>query len=226
MDITPLPIRDSDQSDNDESVDEGILVHWVVRLTPYDKFTDEQLIKWLDDEFKFTRVIVGKETVPQVHYHLVIQTDISYDEDQIRLAIRCFMDPLWCDENGKLPRGYGNKQYNMQSCQDVDKAVSYAVKLGKYWNLGFDDTYVEERKAASFTKNKKKDFQSEYQLLCTKFQTTDMDLREFMISYVQLKASYGQQVVITHAYAYGLSNLIKRDPERATNLVDNFLYKV
>jgi len=221
MDTTPLPNQEDDMSDN------GITTNYVIRITPCSKFTSEELLNWINSEFQICRYVIGRETVPQEHFHLVITVDVSIEEQDVRSIIKSFLIPFWTTEqNKKLPRGWGNKQYNLQLCEDLNKAVSYAVKLGEYWYEGFEEDYINARKAESFEKKKPSDFKQEYHKLTEHFQESDMDVREFMTAFSILKAKYGQQVRMHDAYSYALSNLIKRDPSEADNLVENYLYKV
>jgi len=219
MDTTPLPNQEDDMSDN------GIILDYCLRITSCAKFTTQQLLDFLEQEFKICRYVMGRETVPQEHFHLIISTDDSVEEQEVRDIIKAFLFPLW-QKDGKLPRGFGNKQYNLQLCNDLNAGVSYAVKMKEKWYEGFDEDYIAERLAASFEKKKPSDFKSEYVKLCNDFQESDMNIHEFMTKYSVLKAKYGQQVVMHHAYAYAISNLIKREPEQASNFVENYLYKL
>lgn len=218
---TPLPNQESDLSDC--GLDEEELVYYVIRITSHGKFTPDQLYKYLTDEYQICKYVVGRETVPQEHYHIVAGVDKSRSELDVRDIVRSFIIPFW-QEMGKLPRGFGNKQYNLQLSTDVDKAVTYAVKLSEIKYEGFDDDYIEKCKSESFDKKKPVNFKVEYQELCTEFQRSNMDLREFMIKFCNLKAKYGQQVIMSHAYGYALSNSILRD-NNAEDFVENFLYK-
>lgn len=218
-DTTPLPNQDDGDSDN------GLTSHYVVRITPHEKFSFDQLHEFIQAEPQICRYVIGKEQVPQEHYHLVLTTDISVEIQDVRDIVRAFIVPYW-EQDGKCPKGFGNKQYNLQLSTNVDKAISYVLKeMIEYRYEGWSDEYIELRKAESFTKKKPTEFKSEYRELCTRFQESDMDIRDFMIAFVQLKAKYGQQVVMSHAYGYALSNLIQRDPSSADDLVENYLYK-
>lgn len=220
-DTTSLPTQDSDPSDD------GLLSTYVIRITPHDKFTFEQVAQIFKDEPLLTKYVLSKETVPREHYHAVIQCDISVEEDDIRGFVKSIIIPYWEDPvSHKLPRGFGNKQYNLQISQDVDKAVSYAVKQGDYVFEGFEEHYILSRKTESFDKKKTSNFKSEYRDLCQQFQESTMDLREFMVQYVLLKSKYDQMVNIAHAYGYAISQQIKREKDCAEEFVENFLYKV
>lgn len=217
-DTTSLPSQDYDPSDSD-------LHTYVVRITPHEKFTFQQVAEYIEAEPLFYSFVVSRETVPREHFHAVIQVDQTITIEDVRGAIRAFIIPFWSEQPGKLPRGFGNKQYNLQLSSDIDKAVSYAVKLGEYVYGGFTEEYITQRKAESFEKKKPSNFKAEYIELCQRFQDSEMDIREFMLEYVRLKAKYGQQVRMSDAYGYAVSNLIKRDPDTAVEFVENYLYK-
>jgi len=221
MDTNPLPNQDSELSDSGETDT------YVIRITSYGKFTQEQLKEFLEKEPLLFRYVVGRETdTGNEHYHVVLEVDSSVEEQEVRDIIKAFLIPLWQLDTGKLPRGFGNKQYNLQLANDKDKAISYAVKLSEFWFVGYESEYIDERKAESFSKKSPSNFKSEYRLLCDDFQSSDMDLREFMCKFVQLKAKYGQQVVLSHAYGYAISNMCVRDPSYGEEVVENFLYKM
>lgn len=217
MDFNPLPTQDDEMSDNGD-----VVVSYVVRITSYGKFSYEELQKYIQDEFQITKYVIGRETVPQEHFHLVLTVDMSITLQDIKDIVRAFIVPLW-QENGKLPKGFGNKQYNAQLADDLDKSVSYAVKLADYCYDGWSDDYIEARKKASFEKKKPSNFKAEYVSLCQEFQDTNMSIKEFMTHFITLKARYGQQVNMTHAYQYALSNLFLREPNQVSEYVDNFL---
>lgn len=220
MDTNPLPNLDSDQSDSDP----GVTDTYVIRLTSHGKFTFEQLHEFIHNEPMFCRYVVGRETVPQEHFHLVVVVDPSFTMDDVRGCIRAFIIPFWETPDHRLPRGFGNKQYNLQESIDLDKAVSYAVKCAEFKFEGFEESYILERQAQSYEKKTPSNFRSEYRDLCLKFQETpDMDIRVFMIDYCNLKAKYDQQVNLSQAYAFALSQEMKRD--KTTELhVENYLY--
>lgn len=154
-DTTSLPTQDCDQSDS------GILSTYVIRITPCEKFSFQQVVEYIKDEPAFFKYVISKETVPREHFHLVIQTDVEVDETDVREHIRSFIIPFW-SQDGKLPRGFGNKQYNLQVSDDVDRAISYAVKLGEYVFEGYTPEYIKERYDSSFDKKKPCNFKIEY----------------------------------------------------------------
>lgn len=212
-----LPTQDSDISDSD-------LHTYVLRITPYEKFSFQQVADLFKENGYYLNYVLSRETVPREHFHAVLQTDTNYDLEMVRGDIRSFLIPHWETTDHKLPRGFGNKQYNLQLADDLDRAVSYAVKQNEILFEGFTEDYITQRKTESFEKKKPSNFKSEYIDLSNRFQDSDMDVREFMINYCDLKAKYDQLVNLQHAYGYALSNSIKRD-KNASEYVENFLYK-
>lgn len=229
MDTNPLPTQDNEGSDSGSfyEEEESPLVYYVIRVTPHGKFNGIDLNIFLSGEPQLFNYVVGRESVPQEHFHIVAGTDASVTLQDIKDIIRAFIVPFWTDpETHKCPRGFGNKQYNAQVSTDYVKAISYAVKMDQYFYDGHSKEFIEECRAKSFEKKKPSDYKSEYINLCKEFQESDMDVREFMIRFVQLKARYGQMVNVQHAHGYALSNLVKRDPATAEDYVENFLYKL
>jgi len=227
MEISPLPTQDSDLRDSDQQSTHDDLNHYVVRITAYDKFTYEELKQRIDEEPYIFRYVISQEVTPQVHYHLVLTTDESFDIQQMKDLIRAFITPLWHDpDTHKLPRGFGNKQYNCQIALDLDQAISYCLKERKEYNyIGYTEDYINQRIEASFKKHDTKTFNLELQELQKKFQESDMDMPEYMTAFIRLKSRYNQMVNMQHAYQYALSQLLQRNPEQADSFVINYLYK-
>jgi len=225
MDTTPLPTQDHDLSDYG-SVFESELNHYVVRITPYGKFTYDELVTRIHSEPQITRYVIAKETVPQDHYHLVLSTDDTLEVQDVKDIISAFIRPFW-EVDGKLPRGYGNKQYNLQVAEDIDKSISYAIKdTITYTFEGYTPEYIAQRKEESFKKKSTTNFKVEFQLLKEEFHNSQMDTRSFMTKFCLLKSKYDQLVNLSHAYQYSLSVLFRRDPNEAERFVENYLYKL
>jgi len=240
---TSLPTEELDSSDSDLTfseddslstigeVDESSLISYVVRITPCGKFTKEQLYEFIKYEDKICNFVIAHELEPREHYHLVIQVDNQVPDQAVRDIIRAFIVPFWYEsakdsqgvEQLKLPRGFGNKQYNLQISEDLDLAVSYAVKdkIDIYFE-GFSKEYINERIEASFKKKSKNTFKIE---LLELRKTPGLDIREFMIAFAQLKAKYDQGVRLTDAHSQALSYMIKQDPSSAESFVEDYLYK-
>lgn len=220
MDTTPLPNQDDDISDS------GIIVDYILRLTPCGAYTIQDTLDFFEQETQICRYVVGRETVPQEHFHYVISTDESLEEEEVRDIIKAFLIRYFEGKNGKFIQGFGNKYYNLALCKDLNASVSYAIKMKEKWYVGFDDDYIAERQAASFEKKKPSDFKSELMALRTEFHESEMDILEFETRFVLLKAKYDQQVMHHVAHSYALSALYKREPEQASLGVENYLYKL
>jgi len=224
VETTSLPTQDSDQDDIG-SVLPDELHTYAVRITSHDKFKPDQLVEFIRNEPLVCKFVIGRETVPQEHFHIVLSVHNEVSEEDVRGIIRAFLVPFWQDNTTfKLPKGFGNKQYNLQISHTPDDAVRYAVKHHEIWYEGYTQEVIELRKAESFVKKKTSDFRSLYRDLCDRFQESNMDIREFMISMADLKAKFDQAVNMHSIYGYALSQLIKRD-ECSAEFVENFLYK-
>lgn len=196
----------------------------LIRLTPDGAYTKEDLTKFLNEQLDPSdQWVVGVEVLPQVHYHLVLSTADLFEN--IKLLFRTQIH-LWYPK--PRARGFGNKQWNCQQADTpLENCIAYALKdkIEKFW-FGFDEAFIKECEEASFPKNSPKTFKIEYLELCEEFQISDMDVRSFMIKYSILKSKYNQQVRMHDAYGYAISNLIRRDPIQAEDLVENYLYKM
>jgi len=223
--ITPLPTQDHDRSDSDlESQNDTNT--YLVRITAYDKFTFEELKTFIDNEFQIARYIIGEELLPKRHYHLVLTTDVSFSMVNMRDLIKAFLIPLWKTVGHTLPRGFGNKQYNCEEADSEEGGVTYALKeKGNMCYVGYTPEYIAKCIEQSFTKKDTKSFSKELQLLRDEFQSSNMDIKEFMTNFVILKSKYDQMVNMQHAYQTALSQLIQRNPEQAEDYVINYLYK-
>lgn len=218
-----LPNNDNGSvvSDRESTASATVLV---VRLTPDGAYTAEDLKKFLEEQIHpYDQWVVGVETVPKLHYHLVINTIEPYEEvkELIKSQINLWYPP-------PRARGFGNKQWNCQKGKKgLETAISYALKdkEDKFF-FGFSEEYINECIEASFPKSSPSNFRVEYLELCEQFQTTQMDIRTFMIKYSILKSKYNQQVRMHDAYGYALSNLIRRDNSEAESYVENYLYKL
>lgn len=218
MDTLSLPNNDNGSEVSDQDFPNYV----VARFTPEDVYTKDDLLKFLATEFGTDLWVVGVEVVPKLHYHVVISTVTPFKEVKEKIRKQIY---LWYP---KRERGFGNKQWN---CQEGDKtltqAISYALKdRGDHVYHMFTEDFINECLEASYPKNSPSNFRVEYLELCEEFQESDMDVRSFMIKYSILKSKYNQQVRMQDAYGYALSNLIRRDPSQAENLVENFLYKL
>lgn len=218
MATTSLPNSDggsvvSDQSDYSESDFTNV---YVVRMTPMGAYTLDDLKKGLE-EMGCISWILAVESKPKLHYHLVVEHEDDLDDMKARLRSFLFMYfPV-------RPRGWGNAQYNCQISNDKRRAISYALKdREEYFFEGYAQEYIDECLEESFPKNSPSTFKVEYQELCNSFHDSDMDIEDFMVKFITLKAKYNQQVQLNVARGFAYGALIRRDPSAALNLVRSF----
>lgn len=221
METSPLPTQGRDRSDSGlSSIVSGLErpYVYVLRLTPCGKYTKEDVTVWLNGAV-FDAWVLGKETKPKEHYHVVVST---YHDD-LKPLVRKFLFRYWPEE--ERIRGWGNKQYNCTFSLDEQQAVTYAIKDGEYEHHGYDPDWIKECYEKSFQKNSPSTFNVEFQKLKDAFHESAMTLPEFMTQMINLKAKYDQMINVSHIYGYALSALCKRDPFMTSNVVCNFLNK-
>jgi len=225
MDSTPLPTQDFDFSDSDQESNPEFN-YWVIRITSHEKFNMQELYDYMEAEPQVTKFVIGREVIPQEHFHVVMVTDSSLQLVNVKDIVRAFIVPLWQLPTAKLPKGFGNKQYNAQQSFELDKAVSYAIKLKDFRQIGFEEEYIEACLKNSFEKKKTSNFKQEYLTLVQQYQADGgLEIREFMIAFCDLKAKYGQMVNMSHAYSTAVSNTILRD-KNAEEFVEKYLYNL
>lgn len=232
MSDLPSPIEGSGSSDSDHSThtesDESLSGSdmdnsseisekdtYVLRLTPLEKYSRQEAIGWLNA--KFQKWFISTEGTPQLHFHVVFETEDL--EEDVRKIVKDFVYNYW---PAPRPRGFGNKQYNLQLSETPDLAIRYAAKHRDYEYYGYSDDYITEQVNLSFLKSKE-DFQSDLIKLKLEFHNTPMTSREFMIRLNWLSSKYGRNVNIATVYQTALSVLIAREPEQSAVAVDNFL---
>lgn len=218
---TSLPNSDVDPDGDGQSVSTSDLdgYCYVIRMTPMERYNIEELKEFLTG-MSSNSWILAVEEVPKLHYHIVLE---HYEDlDEVKARIRKFLLDFWPDDSRK--RGFGNAQYNCQISENKQAAISYALKdRGTYFFENYSQEYIDWCLEQSFPKKSPATFKVEYQKLCEQFQSSDMDMQSFMHQFVTLKAKYGQQVRVTDSYNYAISNMIRRDPDYASEVVDNFL---
>lgn len=211
------PVEDPDHDDYDQQ--------YLIRLTPYEKYTMDEVIVLLKDISD--RWIVTEEFESAQHFHVVICCD--YTMTTMRRVIREFLRPYFADpKTDKFVRGFGNTQYNAQECEDIDLAISYCLKTYKknpelkYEYVGFTEEYINARKEASFEKKSKDTFKAEFYKLREEFST----INDYMIKYVKLCSKYERMVNMHHAYQYAMSAAVSKDESVADQLVGDYLNKI
>lgn len=194
---------------------------YMVRLTPEGHYTRDALIRWLDEEF--FEWIIGEEVAKKLHYHIVIIT--SDDIYEMRTKVQSFLHTWYpFDERG---RGWGNRQYNLQQVESVDKAILYTVKDGNVaWSDGICSDMIEDYRKISYAKYDKVTFAKELQAIQDKFKSyPDMTVKEFMIEVVLLKSKYRQTINLRYIHQMANGARVHREPEWAEWLVDQYFEK-
>lgn len=193
---------------------------YMLRMTPFEMYSLEDLKQWLD--LTTTAWIVGSEQkAGKLHYHCCIFTRVELD--QYRKIVLKYLHGYWPTR----PRGWGGAQYNLQSVDKQDKAISYSVKDGDYsFSVHIDEAALKQRVNASFAKYDKVEFQKEYTALLDKYKTDmSMKIKDFMVAFMQLKGKYRQPIKMSYIYEVALANEVHRNPQHAINVAASYLAK-
>lgn len=214
MDNESLPNSDSEEED-------VVAETFCLRLTPDNppNFTMDQLTAHVDKVFPMYVVAEEISKKGVLHYHVVVET--SLDIETVRARFKLFVDEVWPKSARK--RGFGNKQYHLTKADHPHRAVVYATKQKGYIYKGYSTEYIELAEKESFEPPTRAAFSTDFELLKDRFLTTTMDQEAFIECFITLKAKHDQMVNMSHAYQYSLSVLIKRDPEEARYITQDYL---
>lgn len=213
---------DNESLPNSDSEEEDVVVQtFCLRLTPDTppNFTMDQLVEHTDKIFPMYVVAEEHSKKGVLHYHVVVET--SQDIELVRTKFKLFVDEVWPKSNRK--RGFGNKQYHLTKADNPHRAVVYATKQKGYIYKGYSTEYIELAEKESFEPPTRAAFSTDFELLKDRFLTTHMTQEEFIVEFVKLKAKHDQMVNMAHAYQYSLSVLIKRQPEQAYYITEEYL---
>lgn len=161
------------------------LKHWrVVRIDGNKSTTQESILSFLDS---FPIYVLGIETVPKLHYHMVVGSDTS--------------DPFG-KQNNKLKTKI-KKLFNLTGTKGqfstshvrttLRKSITYSIKDCTYFYKGLKDEYIKACSLQSTTKFKRKEFSDKIQKLEDSYYDGTIDLDQFNKQYRYIKIiEYGQ----------------------------------
>lgn len=219
--MSSLPNNDDEE---EESVPNNT---FVLRITPPENHPDPFVFLKTKFDMGVGSVLISEEISDTgvLHFHIVgtFEGDFEEHKDWIRRQVIYALYPA------PRPRGFGIKQWHCQPADNPNNAVAYALKAAKltqrFWYDGYTAEYIEQMSELSFTKSTRSAFSTDFTELKKKFQESKMTVEQFMVEFIQLKGKHEQMVNLTHAYQYGLSCQVKRDPSSAGSLVRSFLNK-
>lgn len=202
-----LPTRDGQCGDDQEGFEEAKDCY-VVRLTPFDRYSFEEAQEILENEL-IEKWVISKEILPHIHFHIVVKAVPRTHQKLVKQIFKDFVYSFWPERK----RGFGNAQYNFQVCEDEAKAISYALKEKKESNFsGYTEEYIQQRTDESFLKQDS--YKVEYTALCKEY-LVKMDDVTFKQRMILLRAKYGLKVSMNDINGYLLSNKVLKDPDYA-----------
>lgn len=195
---------------------------YALRLTPFDKYGDDQLLDFLGFRSFFQGYIMVKETSKKSkeHYHIVLWSHMN--EDDVRQQVREFLEEFFPEP---AKRGDANKRYNLSEVESIELSIAYLLKDSTefFTSPNIDRDYVESLRKKSYKKFSKEDFAKELELLKAAFKENDTILGDMMISIIQLKSLYRQPINLNYIHQMCLSYHIHNRPSRAGQIVLDFL---
>lgn len=244
-DSSPLEESDGEIEDpeTDVETEEVEPTKFVIRLTPGEFYTFENVQNWLLEKYPEEPWVIATELEPNKHFHIVLTTALNLSEMKeciVEHILKYKRDP----ETGKLPRGapgydcriamteaetrvkLKNKYYYM-----MDRAVSYCLKdqkradggVRKFKAHGYTPEYIEKCIAEGYPRNKKSTMISELRKLKEDYMGSEMTEKEFMIKYMDLKGAVCDQPVrLMDAEAQTNSMYIKKYGDGSENLYNNY----
>lgn len=215
------PNDDSGQRDSGSDSSSGLRSRWMLRLTPQEMYTFEEVVTYLSQYFD--RFLVCEEKHPKLHFHCILDPGPDFEElhdGDVRGIIKAFLDSYWPIK----AKGWGIAQYHLQCSTNPSKAMSYTLKQkSKKYFTGFSEQEIEAFVALSFPKNDRTTFVEKFRELKKNFQESEMTILDFMSQFGILKSQYDQMVNPAHAYQYALSAQVKRDNHESYNIMARYL---
>lgn len=188
-------------------------VWWALRLTDDGSVLDMDKTQQITT--KYDKWIISEEgdgDHTRLHHHIIISTKQDIKRDTIRQHIK-----------EVYPTLKGNKSIYIQPCKDKKQLTKYTLKEGQYKYNGFSKDFIKnmERCASPKTDLKKniQDIEDQYIL-------GQLDDKEFLSKYIQLKALHDQPLYLNHIQAYMTKQMTKKNPGLSNLIADTILFRI
>lgn len=171
-------------------------IEWYhIRIT---KMTElEKIEEFVNKELKINVYLISKETLPQIHFHICIKTQIK--EKTLREVLK------------KSEYG-GRCKYYLKPSVNPKQMLKYTLKDGDFVYKGIGNEEIEILKKCSNKKGLDK-FGIELQIIEEEFLTGKYSFTDFGTKFVELKISYGQNLYSSHIKAYLQKMRFKKNPD-------------
>lgn len=198
---------------------------YALRLTPFDKYTKDDILYDLLNTDKIQHYIATRETSKKdkEHFHLVLWSLES--EKTLRAYVKEFLDRKMGE---KKVLGEGNKRYNLSEARDLEQAIIYILKDGDdiYCSSFINQDVLEKMKKLSYKKYSKEDFGKAFEELKIQFKAERTSVETMMTRVVELKSLYRQPVNMTYIFQMCLSFDIHNNPSHARSCVKDYLSRI
>lgn len=165
----------------------------------------EKITLWLLEK-EIPQWVVGKETVPHEHYHIVIGSTTDWYGSQNKILKKEVKEYFKVDGSSFSTSSVRNT---------VRKTILYSIKDLEYNYNGFDDKYIKKLEKQTTTKFEKKKFGKEIQENEDRFYDETISEDQFMRNYLDIKDKYGQTPNPQGEAKYVVKHLKKKNAEYA-----------
>lgn len=146
---------------------------------------------------KHDQVLCAQETSMDgtPHYHLLVSVPKESVQDSIKYlkAYRLYLNSL-----GLM----GNQDFSLKWVLTLNQAIKYTIKEGCYVQKGFHEPTLKELAKSSYSKFDRKKFGGELTRLEHRVIIGEIEGREFLDQYVNLRLKYGQSYPSNHQLSY------------------------
>lgn len=163
------------------------------------------------------QLVIGHETVPHNHFHIVIG---------------CYRD-IYGVQNNILKRiikeqfKVEGSEFSVSSVRStVRKTIMYTIKDCDYVQEGFDEEWIRNVQIQSSKKFKRKEFATEMENNENKYYEGKITESQFRENYLKIKDSYNQKANMNAEMKYLITHMKRKDPTVREQYNRELQYKI
>lgn len=171
---------------------------------------------------EFPSFIIGKEIATKskkVHYHICLGTTSTQFEQLMKQQ----HSTLYYDLREIIKKNYKvmGPQYSISVASDSRSLQKYVLKEGDFIHKGYQDADIKNLVICSYKKDKT-DIQRAFNDLDEKFLTQQLEIPEYIRSFLIIKKNYGQTWKKTYIYERLDLLRLKRDKKYLSEISDRY----
>lgn len=141
----------------------------------------------------------GPGTDKSLHQHILLSSSSLFSEGKAQIKKLLLQ---------QYPNARGNPGHQITKAKNKQVLASYVLKDGLYKFKGFTNEFIEDARKLSFSVN---DFKKKYKDLQSALTLGQIDLEEYAVSLLRLKAKHHQPIYHNHFKAHLLQCMIDSD---------------